>query len=197
MTVSAGRPTLGAKLTSFIAIMGALGNLLSALSIMIAPISEQVAFDFSHVATFIAALYGGPAVGALTGFIGGFAPAVLFGYVRGQLGIFGFTIPLGKAITGLTVGLLSRVFKPFERSYSSVSVILAILLGYIPEAFYTVYVFKSLIPFFVPAMAFLAAALVPILIKAWFEMVILGFFMAALFGNQGFTSFVKKFFSKN
>jgi len=186
----------GARVISFVAVMGALGNVLSAISIIIAPISEQVAFDFSHVATFIAAIYGGPVVGALTGFIGGFAPAILFGYVTGQLGIFGFTIPFGKALTGFAAGLLGLVFKPFKRSYRSPSVILSVLLGYAPEALYTVYVFQALIPFFVPAMAFLALYLTPILIKGWFEMIILAFFMAALCGNQGFTSFVRKFFPK-
>lgn len=192
----AGKSIFGARGISFIGVMGALGNVLSAISIMMAPINEQVAFDFSHVATFVAAIYGGPVVGALTGFIGGFAPAVLFGYVTGQLGIFGFTIPFGKALTGFVVGLLALVFKPFKRSYSSPSVILSVLLGYVPEAIYTIYIFQALIPFFVPAMAFLALYLTPILIKGWFEMIILAFFMAALCGNQGFTSFVRKFFPK-
>lgn len=196
MGVLAGKSIFGARFISFIAVMGALGNVLSAISIMIGRVNEQVAFDFSHVATFIAAIYGGPVVGALTGFIGGFVPAILFGYVTGQLGIFGFTIPFGKALTGFVVGLLALAFKPFKRSYSSPSVILSVLLGYVPEAIYTIYVFQALIPFFVPAMAFLALYLTPILIKGWFEMIILAFFMAALCGNQGFTSFVRRFFPK-
>ncbi len=182
------------KAVSFFTVLGALGNVLSLLSIMVAPISEQVNLDFSHAATFIAAIYGGPVIGALTGFIGGFTPAIMFGYVTGQLGVFGFTIPVGKAFTGLCTGLLVKWLKPAKRRYGSLALILMVVIGYVPEAAWTVFVFQTLIPLFAPNMAFLAMFLSAILVKAFAEMVILGFLMAALLGNQGFTIFLERYF---
>ena len=65
---------LGSKSLTFIALMAALGNILSFMSTQLAPIAPNIplgpvsvslALDLSHLATFIAALFGGPIVGGI------------------------------------------------------------------------------------------------------------------------------------
>jgi len=50
--------------------MAALGNTLSALSIGLTKVG-QIGLDLSHIATFIASVYGGPVMGFLIGLVGG------------------------------------------------------------------------------------------------------------------------------
>ena len=60
---------MNSKAISFVAIMGALGNILFLISNYLGPIAQGVAFDFSLVGVFIAGMYGGPVVGSVTGLI--------------------------------------------------------------------------------------------------------------------------------
>src|SRR4030042_4043481 len=97
---------------SFVAMMAALGNVLSFISIQLSPIvpsiplgpiSFSLALALSHLATFTASLLGGPIVGGLTGLVGGSVAAFQFGFSTGNL-ITGFALPLGKAMTGVVAG---------------------------------------------------------------------------------------------
>ena len=100
------------KQTAFVAMMSALGLLLSVISLNVAPLLTAVgqsgaALDLSHIATFIAAIFGGPYVGAIVGFLSGIYAGYYFGYVMGSLGVLSLIgVPFGKALTGLTAGFL-------------------------------------------------------------------------------------------
>ena len=100
------RSWMSSRKLVFIAVMGAVGNVLSGLSIFSAPlipsiplgaISVSLALDLSHLSTFVSALIGGPVVGAATGLIGGAVAAYQFGFSQGNL-ITGFGLPIGKAL---------------------------------------------------------------------------------------------------
>jgi thiamine transporter ThiT len=78
----------------FIAIMASLGNVLSFVTmqltplvpnIPLGPVSVSIALDISHLTTFIAAIYGGPVIGAITGAIGGLVAAFQFGFSQGNI----------------------------------------------------------------------------------------------------------------
>ena len=67
---------LGSRSLTFVAIMAALGNVLSFITTQLAPIAPNIplgpvsvslALDISHLTTFIAALLGGPVLGGITG----------------------------------------------------------------------------------------------------------------------------------
>lgn len=189
------------KQTAFAAIMSSLGLLLSAISINIAPIFNAVgqggaALDFSHVATFIAAIYGGPFLGAVVGFLGGIYAGYYFGYVMGSLGLLSLIgLPLGKALTGLLAGFLYRKLRISERSRSSTLTIPIVLLSYIPECIYTIIYFYYLVPYFY---GFPMEFMVPIVIsKAWVEITVMSFLMGALAGNKGFNNFVSSILTKS
>ena len=49
---------------------GILGNLLSFLSSLLTPMHPQISFDFSHMATFVAAIVFGPFYGIIAGIVG-------------------------------------------------------------------------------------------------------------------------------
>lgn len=185
---------MDSKKISFIAMMSALGGGLFLLSNYLAPISSGVALDFSLVGVFIAALYGGPAVGFVTGLFAGILPGIYFGPM-GQgswLGLIG--LPFGKALTGLTTGLLCRGLKLNDRNLRSVLTVPLVAVSYVPEFLFTVIYFVSLLPFFVGTGG--ASILVFIVPKAWMEVIVMSFLMAALVGNQGFSSFLNHFFAK-
>ena len=186
-----------AKATAFIAMMAALGNALFVASQTIFT-TGQVALDLSHVATYIAAIYGGPILGAVVGALVGIGPAIYFGYVGGVLGPLGlFGLPVGKALTGLTTGFLSKTLLPSGGPFPSKRTVLISMLGYVPECVFTVFLFRVLVPVFLPSetAAFLIALLTPILVKAWIEIGFISVLMGALAGNGGFLSFVRKFVS--
>jgi riboflavin transporter FmnP len=180
------------KTISFMAMMGALGNLLFVVSYYLGPISYGVALDFSLLPTFIAAVYGGPVIGLVTGLFVGILPGIYFGPLGSGawLGLIG--LPLGKALTGLAVGLIARGLKIGEKQHSSLLTTPTVLLGYIPEFLYTLVYFIYLMPYFLgTAGAGFLAFVVP---KAWAEVIVMSVLMAALVGNVGFNNFVNKFF---
>jgi len=184
------------KVAVFTAVMVAVGNGLSALSIGLAKVG-QVGLDLSHVATFIAAIYGGPAIGFLTGLLGGIVPGIHFGPLGGLawLGLIG--LPIGKSLTGLTAGFLYNILGVSRRSKPSLLTVPVVLASYVPECLFTIFFFLALVPLFLgPAPWLTASLLVSILVKAWIEVALMSIFLSALTGNQGFTAFVSSFFTE-
>lgn len=177
----------------FIGMMGALSNVLFLASITVLNWG-QVAIDLSHMGTLIAAFFTGPLAGLAVGVIAGLGSGLYFGSMSGLVALFLPGLIIGKALTGFTVGLLSRVFKLKEIRRKSLLTIVFTLVGYIPECLFTVFFFLIVIPAFAPpaAASYLMTLLVPILIKAWIEMGIMGFYVAALVGNNGFTRMVNR-----
>ena len=179
---------LGSKGLVFIAVMAVLGNTLSMLSIGLAN-AGQIGLDLSHIATFIAAVYGGPYVGCLTGLLSGLFSGVYFGPMGGfaWLGLSG--LPLGKALTGLTTGALCQLLKINQRSHPSILVVSFVLLGYIPECLFTAFFLFTLVPHFFGWAS--VGMLITILVKAWIEVGVMSIFMGALTGNAGFNTLIK------
>lgn len=178
---------LGSKGLVFIAVMAVLGNTLSMLSIGLAN-AGQIGLDLSHIATFIAAVYGGPYVGCLTGLLSGLFSGVYFGPMGGfaWLGLIG--LPLGKALTGLTTGALCQLLKVNQRSRASILVVSLVLIGYIPECLFTAFFFLALMPHFFGWAS--VGMLITILVKAWIEVGVMSIFMGVLTGNAGFNTLI-------
>jgi hypothetical protein len=180
--------------------MASLGNALSFLSTQLAPIAPNIplgpiqvslALDFSHLSTFIAALFGGPVVGGLTGLVGGLVAAFEFGFSKGNL-VTGFGLPLGKALTGITAGLL------FSKLYDNTGtrMIITTVVSYIPEGLLTLVLFRYLLPLYIALPKSIATTIgIQIVIKAFIEMIILGVLLIVINNNLGFKSYVKNYFN--
>jgi len=172
-----GYLNLNTKDIAIIAVMGALGNLLATLTTYLGTIHPQIAFDLSHLATFMVSIFRGPAMGAIVGAIISIEPIYRFGitgWLGPVVGVIGF-LP-GKAMTGFFSGLLTRKTRPF----------LAVTIGYIPESVYTYLVLKYLTMLLIPNVAhfFSDAVIFTILIKAWIEIILMGVFMEIISRNQ-------------
>jgi LytS/YehU family sensor histidine kinase len=183
------------KKLAFAIMMGALGNVLFLVSYYAGPITQGVALDFSLVGVFIAGLYGGPIAGIISGFIAGIMPGVMFGPLGsgGALGLIG--LPIGKALTGLTTGLLSQGLKIPQRAHSSLVTIPTTLIAYVPEALFTFAYFSYMLPLFL-SQNLGTAVITTIMIKAIAEVAIMSVIMATLMGNNGFNSFIRAHFTK-
>ncbi|MEM3622675.1 MAG: hypothetical protein QXR76_02760 [Candidatus Bathyarchaeia archaeon] len=188
---------MDAKQTAFVAAMSALGLLLSAISINLAPLLSVVgqggaALDLSHVATFIAAIFGGPFIGAVVGFLSGIYAGYYFGYVMGSLGILSLIgVPFGKALTGLTAGFLYKKLKINNSSRPSTLTVPTILISYIPECIYTIIYFLYIVQIVYGwGMDFMIPIVIP---KAWIEITVMSLLMGALAGNVGFREFISRF----
>jgi len=186
---------MDAKTISFTLMMSALGNVLFARSYYGGNLSPGVALDFSLVAAFIAGFYGGPLIGFVSGLFVGIFPGIMFGPLgmSSWLGLFG--LPLGKGLTGLTAGIISKGLNLGSRPYSSILAIASTLLAYIPECVFTYAYFAYMMPVLLGKggpLIFIST----ILPKALGEVAIMSFLMAALVGNRGFNDFVGKFFMK-
>jgi len=200
-----------AKNVAFIAIMGALGNVLSWLSMSLAPFAPNIplfglnisiSFDLSHLTTFIAALYGGPLVGGLTGLVGGAVAANAFGFSKGNL-VIGFALPIGKALTGITAGLIMRALGLQTWKRHKAFTIASTIIAYVPEGVFTVFIFLIMLPIalgipsegldaFRNSLFYFVVA--PILVKAFIEMFVMGVILAAFSANKSFRSFMNGFF---
>jgi riboflavin transporter FmnP len=180
---------------AFVAIMGALGNVLFLLSFYSAPVAPGVAFDFSLTATFIAAFYGGPLIGFITGLFVGVLPGVYFGPLGtgSWLGLIG--LPIGKSLTGLVSGFLATRLDLHKKNHTSLAAIPVALVSYVPECLFTVAYFVALMPYFLGGGGI--GILVYVIPKAWVEVAVISVLMAALSGNQGFTDFVRRFLANN
>jgi len=190
------------KAVTFVAVMSALGNVLSFLSITVSPIvpsiplgliSISLALDLSHVTTFIAALFGGPAVGGLTGLVGGLVAAYEFGFSQGNF-VTGFGLPVGKALTGVTAGIIMGRFD--LASGRRLLMVPATIASYLPEGLFTALLFLFVLPplFGLPT-SLVRLITAQILVKALVEMAVMGLILAALLGNRGFTDYVRGFFA--
>jgi LytS/YehU family sensor histidine kinase len=187
---------MDAKQTAFVAMMSALGLLLSAISLNIAPYlggQSGAALDLSHIATFIAAIFGGPYIGAIVGFLSGIYAGYYFGYVIGTLGVLSLIgVPFGKALTGLTAGFLYKRLKINNSPRSSTITIPITLISYIPECIYTIFYFLYIVLYvYGNAMSFMIPIVIP---KAWIEITVMSILMGALSGNAGFKEFITKLF---
>jgi hypothetical protein len=187
--------TMNSKQLIFVAMMATLGNVLSGLSIYSTPmipsislgtVSMSLALDLSHLATFISAV-NGPIIGGITGLVGGVVAAYQFGFSQGNY-ITGFCLPIGKALTGLTAGILLTKFNFRNRRLVFIALT---LIAYIPEAIFTAILFLIILPaaFFIP-IPIAQLILIQILVKASLEMVIMGIIMAVLMSRKEFKSFV-------
>jgi len=167
-----------ARCVAFVASMGALGNVLALLSLFIAPIHPQVALDLSHIGTFIAAMYCGSGWGFVTGAIVALAPFYKFGIAGWYGPLLGLAIIPGKAITGLSFGLLVKRFRPFP----------SVILGFVPEFIFTYVFLKYVTIYFLPNLAaFMTDAVIfSILTKAWFEIFVMAFIVEAIYRKQLF-----------
>jgi riboflavin transporter FmnP len=184
------------KKLTFAIMMGALGNVLFLISYYAGPITNGVALDFSLVGVFIAGLYGGPTAGVISGLIAGIMPGVMFGPM-GNGGIVGLIgLPVGKALTGLTSGLLGQGLKLQQRTHASITTIPTVIASYLPEAIFTYSYFAYLLPFFLQSEALGTAIILTIMIKAFVEIAVISVIMAALVGNTGFNTFIRAHFTK-
>ena len=191
--------SMNTRTVAFVALMGALGNTMFVVSQTIFR-TGSIALDLSHIGTFIAAMFGGPLVGLATGFLVGIGPGIYFGYLGANQGLLGLIgLPVGKALTGLTVGYLAQILKIDSANHSSWRVIIATLVGYVPEAVFTIVYFEYFVALLLPSVAAYLTPwsfIVSILAKAWIEIGILTAFMVALVGNDGFNDFVRRVFTK-
>ena len=185
---------------ALVASMAALGNVLGVVPIGLAQIPTgagvgQIALDFSNLAIVVVSIFIGWRLGALTGLLAGIGPAIMFGFITGSTGFITFLLPVGKALTGLTVGLIAQSIRP-EKRLRTYSVVLAVLLGYVPEAVLTWYYFVNLIPLFVTgyfAQVIAPTLAIPVLVKGTGEMILIAALTVALVGNEGFRMFFRRF----
>jgi len=184
---------VNSKTVSFVAMMSALGNALFLISFYLGPITHGVALDFSLVGVFIAALYGGSSAGLVTGLFAGILPGIYFGPMGtgSWLGLIG--LPIGKSLTGFTAGMLYKGLNMNQRGRRSILTVPLVAASYLPEFFFTIIYFVSLLPFFIGGGG--PGILIFVLPKAWVEIIVMSFLMAALVGNQGFSNFASNFFT--
>jgi LytS/YehU family sensor histidine kinase len=189
------------KTLAFAATMAALGNALSFLSIQLTPlvpsiplgpVTVSLALDLSHLSTFIAALFGGPVVGGLTGLLSGLVAAFEFGFSQGNV-VTGIGLPLGKAMTGVAAGY---VFRRLHARGGPSRMVASTVVSYVPEALFTLILFRYLLPIVMPLPAGMATAIaIQIIVKAFFEMVLLGLVMVGLTGNAMFDDLSRRYFA--
>ena len=182
---------MDAKRTAFVAILSALGIVLSAISLNITFVGGGAALDLSHIATFVAAIFGGPIVGATVGLFGGLYAGYVFGFAfhQGLAALVG--VPLGKALTGFTAGLLYKKLKIENNPRRSILTVPATLIAYIPECIFTILYFLYIMTIVNGAgMAFMIPIVIP---KAWMEIAVMSILMGALVGNVGFREFMDRF----
>jgi hypothetical protein len=184
---------MNTKKLTFSLMMGALGATLFAISYSIAPIAQSIAFDFSLIGVLIAGYYGGPKIGFLTGLIAGILPGIMFGPL-GTGGIFGLLgLPFGKALTGMTAGLISSGLKFDKKERTAILALPSTLLAYIPESLFTWGYFVFLLGTIVGTSVFLT-----ILTKALIEITIMGIIIVFLLRNKSFNSYIRShFFTQN
>jgi len=175
---------ISSKKVAFVATIGALGNALSWLSVYLATIIHpQIALDLSHIGTFIGALNLGPSYGFLIGCLVSITPYYRFG-VTGLLGaIFGLFVIVEKGLTGFFSGILKKRTRPF----------VAVVLGYIPESIIMYFTLIHGTAIFVSphVSEIFQSIILVIVIKAWIEIISMGFLMEIIQRNKGLQHFIK------
>jgi hypothetical protein len=190
VTVTKPSQRYNTKIIVYVAVMAALGTAVSILTINLVHLGyAQISLDLSHLGTFMVAIPGGAIFGAITGALVGIYPGLAFGYIWGSLGIVGLLgLPAGKAMTGFTSGVVQRAFKrPF----------LSVIIGYVPECIFTIWLFVFLVPFvtlITPEFALILA--LGIVGKAWIEILFMAFLMETIFLSRGIVSMLKTVFTK-
>ncbi len=185
------------KYVAFIAMMGALGNVLFAISSQVLVIPggiTGIALDLSNLGVVIAAVFGGCIAGVATGLIAGILPGIWFGYIGGGSGILALIgLPVGKAIAGFSIGFLCKCFNVLKGERKSMKTTFMVILGSIPELLFIVLYFSVLMPLFV---GFFVGWLIiiSVLVKGLAEMAVIGVITGALVGNTEFVAFLEKYF---
>lgn len=181
------------KKLTFSLMMGALGSALFAISYYAGPIAPGIALDFSLLAVLIAGFYAGPTTGFVAGIIAGILPGIMYGPM-GMGGVVGLVgLPLGKALSGLTSGLIAKGLKIGQKPRSSLLGIPSTYLAYVPEATFTYAYFIFLLGIETGGTVFFMS----ILPKALVEVTIISVIISALMGNTGFSNFVSSHFTKS
>ena len=185
---------MNTKNIAFAIMMGALGNVLFIISYYTGQIAPGIALDLSLIGVFIAGFYGGPITGLIAGLIAGILPGVMFGPLGtgGVVGLIG--LPVGKALTGLTTGILTKGLKLHQRNHESLKTVPVTLLAYVPEGIFTYAYFSFLLPFFLQGIL-PTAVIFTILLKAVVEVIVMSVILAALVGNTGFKNFITAHFT--
>lgn len=184
---------MNTKNVAFAIMMGALGTTLFGVTYYLAPIAAGITLDLSLIAVFIAGFFGGPTIGFTTGIFAGIFPGIMYGPLGmgGALGLIG--LPIGKAASGFTAGLMAKTLKIGQKPRTSLLAVPATFLAYIPESIITYFYFL----FILGEQAGTATFFTAILPKALVELAIISVIMAALVGNSGFKDFVKAHFTTN
>lgn len=157
---------LSPKQIGYIAIFSALGAVLALLTMF--PMGPNIYLDLSHVGTSLSAILLGPIAGGITGFIVAIPPFIRIG---------NFLMLPFKALTGISIGILSKKTRPF----------VAVFVGYLPEGFltyFTLWVIKK--PYGLPW-----PVVSSILVKAFIEIIIIGILMEAIMRNKGVKQFLE------
>jgi LytS/YehU family sensor histidine kinase len=174
--------------------MGALGNALFLISSLMGQIAPNVALELSLLTIIMAGIYAGPKAGFATGLIAGIAPGISLGLIGGAaIGLI--AIPIGKSLTGLTIGLLATHLKLHNSSRKSMLSIPLALLAYIPEGIYTYAYLAVLLPVFFSASAPPAFIVNTIMIKAAAEVILMSFMIAAIIDNKAVNNFITTYFN--
>jgi riboflavin transporter FmnP len=177
------------KTLTYTAIMAALGVALAVLSIELMPLAPtQISIDLSHLGTFLVAIPGGPIIGAIAGAIVGIYPGFAFGYSHGTMGLLGLVgLPLGKAMTGAFSGLTQRYLK---------RPLLSVIIGYVPECIFTLWLFAMVCPFVLGWDPYFSLIIlgIPILMKAWIEILAMAFLMESVFLSHGIVHMLRTVF---
>jgi hypothetical protein len=163
--------TFKSKAVAYVAMMSALGTILAVISMILVPFGPNVALDLSHVGTYLVALPGGPILGLIAGALVGVIPG--FRFANAAL------IP-GKMMTGVTVGLIAFLFKKIpkykeNKALQIISIPIAGIVGYIPEAIFTMWDLSLVMAF--PGAD---AVILTIMIKAWIEIIVISCLMTLI-----------------
>lgn len=157
----------------FVGIMSAMGTALALATF--APIGPNINIDLSHISTFIVAIALGPFYGMITGALIGVYPMTVFANPL---------VPVGKALTGLVVGLIATKIRLVtgtdERKWRLPRIVPTVLVGWIPEAVFVLVTLGFLgIPYLLPM-----PVVEGILVKGTGEIILLGIVCEFLFASK-------------
>ncbi|KYK37931.1 MAG: hypothetical protein HXS46_10675 [Theionarchaea archaeon] len=159
---------------AFVGIMSAMGTALAVVSFI--PIGPGINIDLSHIGTFVVAIALGPFYGMIAGTLIGIYPMTVFGNPL---------VPLGKALTGLLVGLLitrARLVVGIESTEKLrlLRIVPTIAVGWIPEAAFILVTLGILgVPYLMPM-----PVVEGILVKGTGEIILLGIVCEFLFASK-------------
>jgi len=115
-----------------------------------------------------------------------------FGFSKGNV-VTGIGLPVGKAMTGVAAGY---VFRRLYMEGSSLRMVASTVVSYVPEALLTLVLFRYVLPVVAGLPAGLATAIaIQIIVKAFFEMILLGLVMMGLTANAVFDDLARRYFS--